>query len=715
MGKLGDTAGEFLPGEGAAAHNRGADDRMSTSIPPGRTGGAHHGVRREALFRSRMERARSAAFVCDLAGRQTYANRACYELFGYDYSRQELERRPLADLWPAEDIPLLVRTVLAQALNGEWHGRVRQQRRDGTLFDAHITAMVLCGDQGQRSGVGFVIRRLSPLEPRAGEVIAAGVRPGEPLATRNDIPAGRDRRATHGLLGWIAYQWPWASLALPTLALLVGTLLVGWSLNAAARLRVLAAAGLPTPTPDFAPAAVEITPPAEETATATREPSLAPGVLTVSVETGDTTAAPATPRPTATFTPSPTPTPSPLPTVVPAPFPTLSPEQIARISTTRPIPPPVQPVPVAGDAINIVVLGSDRRKDWTEWHTDAIHVVSIQPSAHSVSIISIPRDLYVFIPGFWMNRINFADFYGEANGYPGGGPGLVRDTLLYNLGIRIDYYVRTDFAGLVGIVDVLGGVDVPVHCRLSDYGPLPDAYGQYHILTIEPGLYHFDGETALWYARSRRTTDVFSRERRQQQVLQAIWRRARRSTTLAQVPALWRQIQDMIVTDLPVAKMFELAPLAFQIGEEDIRFYNIGRGQVTPWVTPFGGNVFLPNWEAIQPLVAEAMAPPPEGRANRRYLPVEIWNGTSNPGWEWLAADRVVRGGFPAVVGSADRQDYGHTQLVVFAKQAKGSGVEILQQAFGLPDDRLVYLPEERDQVGFRLIVGADYQPCTGP
>ncbi len=214
---------------------------------------------------------------------------------------------------------------------------------------------------------------------------------------------------------------------------------------------------------------------------------------------------------------------------------------------------------------------------------------------------------------------------------------------------------------------------------------------------------------------SRRTTDVFSREQRQQQVLQAIWRQARRSRTLAQVPALWQQIQSMIVTDLPLAKMLELAPLAFQIAEEDVRFYNIGRPHVTPWVTPFGGNVFLPNWEAIQPVVAEAMAPPPEGRANRTYLPVEIWNGTSNPGWEWLAADRVVRAGFPAVVGSADRQDYRHTQLVVFARQAKGSGVEALQEMFRLSDDRLIYLPGESERFGFRLIVGADYAPCPGP
>ncbi len=160
--------------------------------------------------------------------------------------------------------------------------------------------------------------------------------------------------------------------------------------------------------------------------------------------------------------------------VVPSPFPTPSVSWQTVLSTPIPIPTPVPPVPVASDAINIVVLGSDQRPDWSEWHTDAIHIISVQTGRPAVSVISIPRDLYVYIPGFWMSRINFADSYGDAYDYPGGGTALLRDTLLYNLGIRADYFVRTNFDGLIGIVDTLGGIDVPVHCRLSDHWPYPD-------------------------------------------------------------------------------------------------------------------------------------------------------------------------------------------------------------------------------------------------
>ncbi|HEC34688.1 MAG TPA: hypothetical protein ENI37_08255, partial [Chloroflexi bacterium] len=383
-----------------------------------------------------------------------------------------------------------------------------------------------------------------------------------------------------------------------------------------------------------------------------------------------------TPAPTlmAAPTPSPTPTPSPPPTtlVVPSPFPTPNPGSVAVLSSTLPIPMPVQPVPVASNTVNIVVLGSDRRPDWSEWHTDAVHVVSIQTDRAAVSVISIPRDLYVYIPGFWMSRVNFADFYGEGYEYPGGGSALLRDTLLYNLGIRVDYIVRTDFDGLIGIVDTLGGVDIPVHCRLSDHWPYANEEGEYPILTLEPGVHHLDGETALWYARSRLTTSVFSRERRQQQVLQAIWHRVRDAGMLTQIPALWEQVRDMVETDMDFATMLELAQVALRLQDQNIRFYNIGPDEVTPWTTPYGGSVFLPRWEAIEPVVAEAMAPIPEARLNRTFMPVEVWNGTRNADWGLLAADRLLRAGFPAVVGEAERRDYGETQLVVFSEYAKG-------------------------------------------
>jgi LCP family protein required for cell wall assembly len=404
----------------------------------------------------------------------------------------------------------------------------------------------------------------------------------------------------------------------------------------------------------------------------------------------------------------------PEPTGIPTSIPT--PEARPTITGGLAIPLPVEPVPVAADAINIVVLGSDQRPDWNEWHTDAVHIVSVQRDHGIVSVISIPRDLYIYIPGVdRMSRINFADYWGEAYGYEGGGPALVRDTLLYNLGIRADYYVRTNFDGLIGIVDTLGGIDVPVHCSISDHWPYRDETGEYPILEMKPGMRHMDGETALWYSRSRLTTSVFSREGRQQQVLQALWHKAQAEISLAHIPDLWEQGQDMIITDLTLSDIAGLAPLALSLEDQNVRFYNIGRDQVTPWTTPYGGAVFLPQWDAIQPIVAEAMAPVPVGRLDYSRLPVEVWNGTNNADWDLLAADRLGRAGFLATVGEPDRRDYAQTQLILYSESTKGSGVEYLQRVFNIPDSQVLHQPDASSEYSIRLIVGADYQTCPNP
>ncbi len=552
---------------------------------------------------------------------------------------------------------------------------------------AHITQALEAHLQSPRAyaALRWAWRRVAALPPEvASERRGAISRPGPP----------RHRQGTQQAVAGL--------LALGVLLVLVA--MVGWTvglplLAEPPAMAALASASLGSP---------------PSTATDLPVPSTMPSPTSGLTHVPSPTCTPSlTPSPTPALSPSPTPSPTPSPDVlvVPAPFPIPGPHAFVP-STTLLIPTPVLPVPVAPDAVNIVVLGSDRRPDWSEWHTDVVQVVSVQRDRGAVSVISIPRDLYVYIPGFWMSRINFADLYGETHGYEGGGPALVRDTLLYNLGIRMDYYVRTNFDGLIGIVDTVGGVDIPVHCHLSDYWPYPDENGKYPILTLDPGVHHMDGETALWYARSRMTTSVFSRERRQQQVLQALWHKARDAGMLSRVPALWRQGQDMVEMDLAFTDVLDLGRLALTLEEQNVRFYNIGADVVTPWTTPYGGAVFLPRWEDIQPIVAEAMAPIPETRLGRIYMPVEVWNGTPNQDWDLLAVDRLYQAGFLAVIGEPDRRDYAETRLVIFSKRVKGTGAGFLQQMFRIPDSQVTHQPGGSSTFGLRLIVGADYQTC---
>ena len=426
--------------------------------------------------------------------------------------------------------------------------------------------------------------------------------------------------------------------------------------------------------------------------------------------------------PVNTFTPSPTP----LPAVTATPPLPLDPLVVARPtslppdvtpsfvhpSSTLPIPTAIPLASMPADVITILLLGSDQRPDWNDWHTDSIQYVVIYPEIPSVAILSIPRDLYVYIPGYWMSRINFADMYGDNTQFDGGGFGLLNQTLLYNLGISADHYALVDFDGLIGLVDNLGGIDVPVHCRLEDYWPYPDENGEYPWFVLQPGLHHMDGETALWYARSRKTTSVFAREQRQQQVLTAMWRRGRELDLLNEAPALYEESRDLFETDLNLAQILSLAVTAAQLEAADIHTYNVGAGDVTPYTTPYGGGVFLPRSERIAPLIENVLAPPAVNRASQDRVVVEIWNNTPYEGWEYLAADRLSRYNFTPVIGSSSGQDTAQTTLVILNPNDKVNRAAHLQTLLAIPAANVVSQPVENPTAPLRLILGRDYQPC---
>ena len=431
-----------------------------------------------------------------------------------------------------------------------------------------------------------------------------------------------------------------------------------------------------------------------------------------------------TPSPQPTYTPRPTRTPT--PTITPSPLPPRRPTAVpitpvVMVEVTEEdeitvipiaIPTPVERYPIPPEALTIVLLGSDKRPDWNYWNTDAIQYVVVYPDIPSVSVLSIPRDLYVYIPNMRMARINTADSYGERYGYDGGGLGLLNQTMLYNLGITADYYAKVDFSGLVGLVDMLGGVDVPVHCHIHDYWPFPDENGEYHILTLEPGLHHMDGQLALWYSRTRKTTSVFAREARQQQILEAMWRKAKQSNLFSMIPALYEQSRDLYQTDLGIGNILELGITAAKINSTDVRFYNVGYNETQFYITTQGGNVFLPVWEPLSAVIDAAIARPAASRAARADIYVEVWNGSYAPDRDWLAADTLTRWGYTPVVAPADHLDYPQTQIVVFSSTTKGTGLSHIQQLFRVRDENVIYAEDPASSVKLRLILGADYDPC---
>lgn len=422
-------------------------------------------------------------------------------------------------------------------------------------------------------------------------------------------------------------------------------------------------------------------------------------------------------QPLATGTPASTSTPT-------QPSATLDPGAIIPPSATPQsfyVPPyapnPAQPLSGA-DAVTFLLLGSDKRPGQTYFRTDTIIIAIIRPASGQVALISVPRDLYVYIPSIGMDRVNAAYEYGEMHDYPGGGFALLKDTLQYNLGLGIDHIAIVDFDGFRAIVDTLGGIDVPVFCSYTDWHLINPAYdpeneNNWELYTVGPGVEHMDGDLALWYARSRKRSSDFDRGRRSQEVLRALYTRALQTDAISKIPELYKDFSSAIITDLSLADLLKLSPLALHLTNADIRSFYIGRELVSGWMTPGGASVLLPNGPAIQSMLQQALAFTPR-IPDANPLLVEVRNGTLNPGWDSLAAERLNYAGYDTRLAAADRQDYSGSLLYDLAAVPDMLRASSLLNLLGLPSSAFVSAPMQVD-MNYVLIVGNDFQPCFNP
>ncbi|HTO99969.1 MAG TPA: LCP family protein [Anaerolineales bacterium] len=425
--------------------------------------------------------------------------------------------------------------------------------------------------------------------------------------------------------------------------------------------------------------------------------------------------------------------PSPFPdTATPTSKPAVQPTPTVDLATlfpTEAAPPPADasaadaPAPLPSltdkDTVNFLLIGSDKRTG-NSFRTDTMIVVILWPKEGQVSMISIPRDLWIYIPTVGMQRINTAFENGETNGYEGGGGALLRDTILYNLGIRIDHMAMVDFDGFRRIVDTLGGVDVPVSCPYTDWHLIDPSYDPYNannwsLFTAQPGIDHMDGDLALWYARSRMKSNDFDRGRRQQEVLRAILQKALSTDTLSRIPQLYSDFASTINTDIGLPDMVKLAFYAPRLPTGGIRSYYIRPPYVTDWMTPAGAAVLLPNQAALEQLLTTATSLS-NTAVQRVTINIDVENGTTNTGWDTLAASRLHVAGYNAsVTAAADRQDYGNSMLIDFTTGQDQASRDAILNVLGVTSAQIMSAPDTNSKMQYRLIVGADYQPCFKP
>lgn len=338
----------------------------------------------------------------------------------------------------------------------------------------------------------------------------------------------------------------------------------------------------------------------------------------------------------------------------------------------QPVPTSTPPLPAAveeefptwdgGSRINILFVGL-RGGDTTEgdcpFCTDTLILLTVDPVTKTAGMLSIPRDMWVNIPGFGYSRINTAWTLGRGSRLPGGGPALTMKTVSHFIGVPVDYYVQVDFDTFVDIIDMLGGVDI-----YNDENIVLDivSHGQdfpKSRLTC-CGIRHLDGRKALAYARCRKESqgcadgDV-GRARRQQKVIFAIRDKildpANFPDLLAKAPQLYSRFSTGIQTNMSFQEAVKLAVLIRDIPEESIRNGVIDHSMISFGSAVLGGenaSVLKPLHDKIRVLRDEifteggAVSPWAEGDllslAQTENASIRILNGTMTSQLESRAA-----------------------------------------------------------------------------
>jgi LCP family protein required for cell wall assembly len=260
------------------------------------------------------------------------------------------------------------------------------------------------------------------------------------------------------------------------------------------------------------------------------------------------------------------------------------------------------------DNLTMLLVGVDRRNERDIFRTDTVILGHVDFRGRRGTLISIPRDLVVSIPGFYQDRINTVYALGETQKRPAGGLELLRTTVERNFGVTIDHYAVIDFKCFRGAVDALGGVIVNVERRIYDPLYPTDDYG-YKALTIEAGRQSMNGERALEYVRTRYGDSDFGRMRRQQQVLSAVKEQALKVQNLTALPQAAVACAGMS-SDLGIFELVALGAAARHINQADISQRVIDERMAVPFTAASGASMLQPRWEEIRALVRASIRGP---------------------------------------------------------------------------------------------------------
>jgi LCP family protein required for cell wall assembly len=406
------------------------------------------------------------------------------------------------------------------------------------------------------------------------------------------------------------------------------------------------------------------------------------------------------------------------------PEPTSTPEPVLSAETEY-------PTWDGGSRVNILFVGlrgGDPIEGDCPFCTDTLILLTVDPITKTAGMLSIPRDMWVNIPGFGYSRINTAWTLGRGSRLPGGGPALTMKTVSHFIGVPVDYYLQVDFDTFVDAIDLIGGVDV-YNDETIVLDPMSHGKDFPKVKLTCCGMRHLNGTVALAFARCRHVEqgckdgDV-GRAKRQQKVIFGIRDKVLTPENfpklLAQAPQLYRTFSSGIHTNLTLTDAMELAVLVREIPEGSIRNGVIDNSMVTLGNVVLGGQ----NASIIRPIPDEVrvlrdeifsasgpLSPMAEGDPvslmQEDGARVRVLNGTSTPQLEVRTQQFLSAKGVTVTeIGGTKAQ----SRTVIVLYSPKLYTLQYLQELFGITRSVQILIdPDPSQTVDIELRLGPDW------
>jgi len=404
--------------------------------------------------------------------------------------------------------------------------------------------------------------------------------------------------------------------------------------------------------------------------------------------------------------------------------PTSTPEAIAPEETAY-------PTWDGASRINILFVGlrgGDPLQADCPFCTDTLILLTVDPLKKTAGMLSIPRDMWVNIPGFGFSRINTAWSLGRGSKLPGGGPALTMKTISHFIGVPVDYYVQVDFDTFIDMIDMIGGVDIHNDENLL-LDPVSHGKDYPKVRLTCCGMRHLRGRVALAYARCRHAEQGckdgdIGRARRQQKVIFAIREKVLSPenfpTLLAQAPQLYRTFSSGIHTNLSLNDAIKLAVLIQDIPKRDIRNAVIDNSMIQLGNVVLGGqnaSIIRPIPDKIRVLrdqIFTAGGPlSPLAKGDLATLMqadgarVRILNGTSTPLLDTRTGNYLSQQGV-AVREFGDTKDTSRTTIILYSP--KLYTLRYLIDIFGITNSTPIRIqPDPSQTVDIEIRLGTDW------